>query len=223
MPIEPIQPANILFSNRFVRYFLQSLEVVMGKKGSAGALQSANLAYLIENYPPENDEYCFDYATFSMLNAGLEAFIGRRLGRGFARRAGRHMLQHHLTDFDALANIDDTVIQALPVLSRIKITLPAMTTHIIQGRPADSTSSIYETETEFVVTLEKCPVCWGRIADNSPGTGANEPLCDALVGMYEGALWRISNGQKYHVKQTGCLAQGDAACVFQIAKEPFAH
>jgi hypothetical protein len=220
MPIEPILPANILYPNRFAHNFLQSLEVVMGKKGIAGVLEAANLAHLIDHYPPENDERCFDYAMFAMLNAGLEAFIGRRLGRGFARRAGRQMMEQHFVPATGARRIVLTLLQKLSSNLPMKPILLSITRQI-EGYQAHSGTTIQDSGDCFVVRFEKCPACWGRVADNSLGTGANEPICDALVGMYEGALWRISNGQKYRVTQTECMAQGDAACVFQIAKEPF--
>ena len=220
MPIELIPPANILYPNRFAHYFLNSLEVVMGKKGIAGALQAANLVHLIEHYPPENDERCFDYATFAMLNAGLEAFIGRRLGRGFARRAGRQMMEQHFVPATGARRIVLSLLQKLSPHLPMKPILLSITRQI-EGYQAHSHTTVQDSGDCFIVCFAKCPACWGRVADNSPGTGANEPLCDALVGMYEGALWRISNGQKYRVTQTCCIAQGDAACVFQIAKEPF--
>jgi hypothetical protein len=221
MPIEPIPPANIFFPNRFANHFLYSLEVVMGKKGIAGALQAANLAHLIENYPPENDERSFDYATFSMLNAGLEAFIGRRLGRGFARRAGRHMLEQHFVPATGASRIILNLLQKLSSNLPMRAILLSITNQI-EGYQPRSAITLHDTGDWFVVSFRICPACWGRAADNSPGTGANEPLCDAIVGMYEGALWRISNGQKYRVTQTSCMAQGEPVCTFQIAKVPFA-
>jgi hypothetical protein len=222
MLIEPLPPAHVHFPNCFAHYFLHSLEIVMGKNGIAGALKQANLAHLIEHYPPDNDDSGFDYAEFSMLNAGLEALIGRRLGRGFGRRAGRHMLQNHLSKFGGvLANIDPQNIQALPIAERIKITLPLITLHIIQGGQPPKISTIRTTTDALYIELEQCPACWARVADNRPGTGADEPVCATITGMYEGALASLSNGRKFRVTETSCIAQGATCCVFEIAREPF--
>jgi hypothetical protein len=216
MPIEPIPHAPFWLPNRFAHYFLHALEAEMGKKGIAGALQVANLAHWIENYPPVDNERRINYAEISMLNAGLEAFIGRRLGRGFARRAGRRMTQEHLTDFGALAHIDNLVLKLLPLAARLKIIVPVIVNQII----SNPTTTLYDTDTHFHVCMEHCPVCWGRTADDSPGTGANEPICAAIVGLLEGSLARVTNGQKFHVEETTCIAQGDSNCEFAITKKP---
>lgn len=221
MPIEPIPSANLLFPNRFAHYFLHSLEAVMGKNGIAGALKAANLTHLINNYPPDNEERGFDYAEFSMLNGGLEALIGRRLGRGFARRAGRHMMQNYFVPVTGMKHIALTILQALPITIRMKIIIPLITRHIV-GQQSDSTVTIYDDNRHFVVSLEKCAACWGRKADNSSGTGANEPLCAAIVGLYEGAMAHMSHGKRYRVIETTCIAQGASHCTFQIEKKPFA-
>jgi hypothetical protein len=224
MPIEPIPHAPFWLPNRFAHYFLHALEAEMGKKGIAGALQVANLAHWIENYPPVDNERHINYAEISMLNAGLEAFIGRRLGRGFARRAGRRMTQEHLTAFGGiLAHIDQfNWLPLLPMIARVKMTLPTITTQIIGGNQATAIATFYDTDTHFHICMEHCPVCWGRTADNSPGTGANEPICAATVGLLEGALARVTNGQKYQVVETTCIAQGDSKCEFAITKKPIA-
>jgi hypothetical protein len=223
MPIEPIPHAPFWLPNRFAHYFLHALEAEMGKKGIAGVLQVANLAHWIEHYPPADNERGINYAEISMLNAGLEAFIGRRLGRGFARRAGRRMMQEHLTDFGgALAHIDHLALRILPIVARMKITLPPLTHQIIGGNQATAITTLYDTDTHFHVSMEHCPVCWGRTADNSPGTGANEPVCAAIVGLLEGALARVTNGQKFQVVETTCIAQGDSSCEFAITKKPIA-
>lgn len=221
MPIELIPHAPFWFPNRFAHYFLDALEAEMSKKGMAGALQAANLAHWIDNYPPADNERSINYAEFSMLNAGLEGFIGRRLGRGFSRRAGRRMMQEHLTDFGGiLAHIDNPVIKMLPSVARLKILLPPILTQIIGGNQSPAITTLYDTDTHFHLSMEYCPVCWGRMADNSPGTGANEPICAAIVGLLEGALARVTNGQKFQVVETTCIAQGDISCHFQITKKP---
>ncbi|MDQ7033766.1 MAG: hypothetical protein Q9P01_02700 [Anaerolineae bacterium] len=221
MPIEPLPSANIFFPNYFAHYFLQSLEAVMGKNGIAGALKAANLAHLINHYPLDNHERGFDTDDFSMLNAGLETLIGRRLGRGFARRAGRHMLENHFAAITNTQPIILTALQAVPLNIRLKLIMPRITQHIV-GQQSASTTTIDDDGRYFVVNVEKCPVCWGRKANNSRGTGAYEPICAAIVGMYEGALYYISKGKKYRVLETACLAQGATHCRFQIEKKPFA-
>jgi hypothetical protein len=221
MPIEPIPPAPLWFPNRFAHYFLHALEAEMGKKGIAGALQAANLAHWFENYPLEDTKRDVNYAEFSMLNGGLELFIGRRLGRGFARRAGRRMMQEHLTDFGGgLTHIDNPALKLLPMNARLKIALSPIIIQITGDNPATAITTLYHTDTHIHISIEHCPVCLGRTADNSPGTGANEPICAAIVGLLEGALARVTNGQKFQVTETRCIAQGADSCDFEITNKP---
>ena len=70
--MDPIQNSGYYYPNRMTRIFLQAMEEIMGKNGLNAVLNMAKLAYLIDNYPPDNLEKEFDFAAFTSLNAALE-------------------------------------------------------------------------------------------------------------------------------------------------------
>ena len=209
--MEPIPKSGYYYSNKMTRLTLEALEDVMGKNGLNAILNLANQPNLIDNYPPNNLEREFDFADFSVINQALEEMYGPRGGRGLALRAGRAGFAGGLRNFGALAGVGDLAFKVLPLQAKLRIGLPAMAR--IFSQTSDQYSTVEERDRDFVYTIHRCPVCWGR-------KHADKPVCFAATGVILEALKWVSGGSEFRVNEQHCIAMGDPVCDFIIQKDP---
>ncbi|PWH18377.1 MAG: 4-vinyl reductase [Anaerolineae bacterium] len=209
--MEPIPKSGYYYANKFALITLKALEEVMGKNGVNAILNLAHLPHLIDQYPPDNLEREFDFADFSAINWALEEMYGPRGGRGLALRAGRATFADALRNFGALAGVGDLAFKVLPLEIKLRIGLPAMAKIFTQL--TDQYSTVQEYEDEFVYTIHRCPVCWGR-------SGVDKPVCFIATGLLQGSLKWVSGGLEFRVTETKCIAMGDPTCDFVIPKKP---
>lgn len=208
--MQPIPKSNLFYPNKIARIYLQAMEEVMGKNGLNAILNMANLQHLIDNYPSDNLNREFDFADYSALNGALEEMYGPRGGRGLALRAGRASFAQGLRQFGALAGAGDLAFKVLPLATKLKIGIPSMAK--IFSQVSDQKSTVEETDTEFIYTMNPCPVCFGRKSD--------KPMCHAGMGLLQEGLRWVSGGHEFRVQESKCLACGDEGCVLVVQKEP---
>jgi predicted hydrocarbon binding protein len=187
------------------------LEEVMGKNGLNAILNLAGLNHYIDNYPPDNLDKGFDFTELSAIGVALEDMYGPRGGRGLALRAGRATFSDALKNFGALAGVADLAFVVLPLQSKLRIGLPAFAKIFTQL--TDQHTTVEEKDNEFIWTIHKCPVCWGRI-------GADKPVCFISTGLLQESLKWVSGGNEFRVNESKCVAVGDAVCEFVIQKDP---
>lgn len=211
--MSPIPKAGLYYPSKFGLIMIKALEDVMGKNGLNAILNLAGLNNYIDNYPPDSLEKSFDFADVSSINIALEEMYGPRGGRGLALRAGRATFADALKNFGALAGAGDLAFKVLPLQAKMRIGIPAMAKIFTQV--SDQHSTVEEHENEFVYTIHKCPVCWGR-------TGVDKPACFIAVGLLQEGLKWVSGGNEFRVNESKCIALGDPACEFIIQKEPIA-
>ena len=211
--MSPIPKAGLYYPSKFGLIMIKALEDVMGKNGLNAILNLAGLNIYIDNYPPDNLEKSFDFADVSSINIALEEMYGPRGGRGLALRAGRSTFADALKNFGALAGAGDLAFKVLPLQAKMRIGIPAMAKIFTQV--SDQHSTVEEHENEFVYTIHKCPVCWGR-------TGVDKPACFIAVGLLQEGLKWVSGGNEFRVNESKCVALGDPVCEFIIQKEPIA-
>jgi predicted hydrocarbon binding protein len=211
--MSPIPKAGLYYPSKFGLIMIKALEDVMGKNGLNAILNLAGLNAYIDNYPPDNLEKSFDFADVSSINIALEEMYGPRGGRGLALRAGRSTFADALKNFGALAGAGDLAFKVLPLQAHMRIGIPAMAKIFTQV--SDQHSTVEEHENEFVYTIHKCPVCWGR-------TGVDKPACFIAVGLLQEGLKWVSGGNEFRVNESKCIALGDPVCEFIIQKEPIA-
>jgi predicted hydrocarbon binding protein len=211
--MSPIPKAGLYYPSKFGLIMIKALEDVMGKNGLNAILNLAGLNSYIDNYPPDNLEKSFDFADVSSINIALEEMYGPRGGRGLALRAGRSTFADALKNFGALAGAGDLAFKVLPLQAKMRIGIPAMAKIFTQV--SDQHSTVEEHENEFVYTIHKCPVCWGR-------SGVDKPACFIAVGLLQEGLKWVSGGNEFRVNESKCIALGDPVCEFIIQKEPIA-
>jgi predicted hydrocarbon binding protein len=209
--MEPIPKSEYNYNNKFARITLEALEDVMGKNGLNAILNLAHLPELIDNYPPNNLDQEFNFADFSALNQALEEMYGPRGGRGLALRAGRAAFADALRNFGALAGAGDLAFKVLPLHAKMRIGLPAMAK--IFSQISDQHTTVYEREHDFIYTIHRCPVCWGR-------HDSDKPVCFVATGLLQEGLKWLSGGNEFRVNESKCVAMGDEVCEFVIQKMP---
>ena len=208
--MDPIPKSEYNYANKIARISLQALEEVMGKNGLNAILNLAHLPHLIDNLPPDNLGREFNFSDFSALNQALEEMYGPRGGRGLAQRAGRAAFADSLRNFGALAGVGDLAFKVLPLHIKMRIGIPAMAK--IFSQISDQQSTAQEREEDFVYTIHRCPVCWGRTADR--------PVCFIAVGLLQEGLKWLSGGNEFRINESHCVAMGDPVCDFVIQKRP---
>jgi len=206
-----IQKSGNYYANKFTRIALLSYEEMIGKNGLNAILNLAGLKDLIGNYPPDDLERQFDFADFTAIHMGMEEMVGARGGRGFAIRAGRAIFNDALKNYGALAGVADQAFKDLPLQVKCRIGLPAAAR--IFSELTDQHSTVNETDTSFLWTIHRCPICWSR-------QGAEKPVCSLFTGVLEALLTWVSDGLDFQVSESRCCALGDTVCEFVIQKEP---
>jgi predicted hydrocarbon binding protein len=208
--MEPIAKSGLYYPNKIARIAILALDEVMGRNGLNAILNLASLPNLIDNLPPDNLERKFDFADFSAINGALEEMFGPRGGRSLAQRAGRATFNDGLRNFGALAGAGDLAFRILPPPIKLRIGLPAMAK--IFSTTSDQHSTVLETETDFIYTIHRCPVCWGRHTD--------KPACFIATGLLQASLVWVSGGKEFRVSQTTAKSCGQENCQFIINKVP---
>lgn len=209
--MDPIPKSEYYYANKIVLITLEALEDVMGENGLKAILNLAHLSQLIDNFPPDNLAREFNFSDFSALNLALEEMYGPRGGRGLALRAGRAAFADALRNFGALAGAGDLAFKVLPLQAKLRIGIPAMAKIFTQI--SDQLTTVEEKETEYIYTIHRCPVCWGR-------QGADKPVCFIAVGLLQEGLKWVSGGSEFRVNESKCVAMGDDVCEFVIQKTP---
>ncbi|HIE26321.1 TPA: 4-vinyl reductase [Candidatus Poribacteria bacterium] len=211
--MSPLEKSGLYYPNKFGLIAIRALEDVMGRNGLNAILNLADLSRYIDEYPPDNLDKAFDFTEFSALGIALEDMYGPRGGRGLALRAGRATFSDALKDFGALAGVSDLAFKVLPLQAKLRIGLPAMAK--IFSQISDQHSTVEEKDAEFLYTIHKCPVCWGR-------SDLDKPVCFFSTGLLQESLKWISGGNEFRVNESRCHAMGDEVCEFVIQKEPLA-
>jgi predicted hydrocarbon binding protein len=206
-----MEKSGLYYPNKFGMITIKALEEVMGKNGLNAILNLSGLTHYIDNYPPDNLEKQFDFSELSGIGIALEEMYGPRGGRGLALRAGRATFADALKNFGALAGVGDMAFKVLPLQAKLRIGLPAMAR--IFSQISDQHSTVEEKENEFIYTIHKCPVCWGR-------HDVDKPVCFIATGLLQEGLKWVSGGNEFRVNESLCHALGDDVCEFIIQKEP---
>ena len=209
--MESIPKSGYYYPNNFALIIIKALDDVMGKNGLNAILNLANLGELIDNFPADNLNKEFDFADISAINLALEEMYGPRGGRGLALRAGKSTFDDALKNFGALAGAGDLAFKVLPLNAKLRIGVPAMAK--IFSQMSDQISTTEEQDNEFVYTIHRCPVCWGR-------SNEDKAVCFIAAGLLQAGLKWVSGGKNFRVNESKCHATGDEVCEFIIQKQP---
>lgn len=198
------------YPNRMGRIMLESMEEVMGQNGLRDVLALADHGQLAGNYPPANLEREFSFETISALQSTLEQAYGPRGGRGLAQRVGRACFKYGLRDFGDSLGLTETAFRLLPMRSKLRTAGAALAG--LFNQYTDQRVRLDEADGKLLWQIDRCPLCWGRHAD--------EAVCHLAVGLLQESLYWLSSGKIFRVEETHCAARGDSACVIEIHSTP---
>ena len=174
----------------------------MGQHGLDQTLELAGIAAA----PPDDLTREFPFERIAALNSALDEMYGQRGGRGMALRAGRAWFANGMKEFGALNGIADPAFRRLSLDDRVRLALQAQAE--IFSNFSDQHSHIETTSSSLQFVIENSPFAWGRDAE--------KPVCHPLVGLLQECARWASNGRDYTVRETHCIATGDAACIVVI-------
>lgn len=198
------------YPQRMGRIILQAMEEVIGRTGVHAILNFASHSEFIENYPPAAPDRTFPFESISGLQAALEQAYGPRGGRGVAVRIGRACFGYGLRDYGSQLGITETAFRLLPLHTKMHVGANSFAD--LFNRHTDQVVRVEEDEAAIFWHIERCPLCWGR--------NAEEPACHLAVGLLQEALYWLSGGKIFSVEETRCIACGDPSCTIRIDKQP---
>jgi hypothetical protein len=205
-PTEEVQ--EFYYPNLWARLVLVSAEEILGEKGVATLLNLAGTPELIGNYPPENTHKEFPFSKFSKIQKAFWEMFGSRGARVFATRAGEQTLDFGLDQFGAVAKAAQAAMQMGSLESRIRVGIQFFAKFF--NAVSDQKVHVNEDENYWYWVIERCPMCWQRTAEDAQ--------CYLGVGVLQAAAKWASNGVRFRVSPTACIAQGAKEGIIQIEK-----
>ena len=202
--------AKFHYPNRMGRIILLSMEEVMGRNGVNALLRLAALESFIGEYPAARADLAFPFDTVSQIQSTLEKAYGPRGGRGLALRIGRSCFKYGLKEYGSMLGITEMAFRLLPL--PMKLRTGARSFADLFNHHTDQLVKIEEKEDSILWNIERCPLCWGRKAE--------EPVCHLAVGVIQESLYWLSGGKIFNVEEIACLSRGDPACTIVIDKNP---
>ncbi len=202
---------SFFYPQKMGRIMLTGMEEVMGSHGVDALLSLAALERYIQNYPPDSAELDFPFETVSLLQSTLEQAYGPRGGRGVALRVGRACFSYGLKEYGTMLGLTEMAFRLLSLPT--KLSTGTKTFADLFNKHTDQKVRVEEKENKIFWHIERCPLCWER--------SANEPVCHLAVGLLQESLYWLSGGKVFDVKETTCIAQGDADCTIVIDTIPF--
>jgi predicted hydrocarbon binding protein len=203
---------DYFYPQRMGRIILQAMEEVMGRKHLDAVLAAASRHELVGSYPPDVPERTFPFESVSGLHLALEKAYGTRSGRGLAVRIGRASFAYGLRHYGVQLGISDPGFRLLPLPARLQAGVRSFAE--LFNHHTDQVVQVQETDEHILWNIERCPLCWGRKAE--------EPVCHLAVGLLQESLYWLSGGKIFEVEETHCIARDDAACRVRIVRQPLA-
>ncbi len=198
------------YPNRWARIILTSAREIVGENGVRSLLNLCGLPQYIGNYPPANMSKEFSFDQVGLLQQAFWDLYGARGAQVFATRAGVQSFNDGLKQFSSVARAAQVAMQLGSLERRIGVGLRFFARYF--NTVSDQISSVEEDDEAWYWYLERCPMCTNRQSDR--------PVCHLAVGVLQGALAWASQGRRFRVTPTNCIAMGDDKGVIKIEKTP---
>jgi predicted hydrocarbon binding protein len=187
-----------------------AMQEVIGCHGVGRILNAANLPQMVESVEPDSPCKQLRFDQISRIQSALEDTYGLQGGQGIALRCGRASFKYGLREFGERSGWTDLEFRLLPLHARVQAGAELM----VKALNDNNAQNVRVTDQgeRFVWEIERCPVCWGR--------HANDVSCHLTVGILQESLYWVSGGKFYNVQETHCIAKGDPACTIVVNKKP---
>lgn len=198
---------NILF---------RQVDEMMGHRSLIMLLRQAELSQYVEHLPPMDDTPSITLAEYSRLLANVYEIFGARGARPIFLRGGRLGAAEIRRQRPGQFALAGTALKFLPAATRMRLVLERLAE---QGEDLYGTPhKVYEEEDAFFVEMRDCPYC-ADIARRreAEGKAITKPVCHIPASAIDEMIeW--ATGQKHLVEETACIAIGDPACRFRVAR-----
>ena len=202
-------PKQRRVENGIMRLALASTEATLGKSGYYAAVHVAGLDRLLDAPPPENTKIETPGEDFSALLNAILNMYGEVPTRGLFRRWGATFGETGVRRRPS-AMLLKPMLSLLPLQRRLRTVLNAVVNEANAAR-GEALHTLTDKRDQLVLTFSDCLYC--------AGMHPAEPICYAIVGTLETVL-KWGTGRDFTVREVKCSARGDAACVFEIDKQP---
>jgi hypothetical protein len=202
---------SLLLSNLF-----SQVDEMMGRRSLIMLLREAGLEEYVDRLPPMNDTPSITVPEYSRLLADVCDLFGVQSARPIFTGGGRLSAAEIRRQRPAQFVLTGTALRFLPAATRMRLVLERL---VEQGEDLVGTPHhFYEEDDAFIVEMEDCPYCAeiDRRA-REEGTVIGRPVCHIPAAIVE-EMMEWATGQKRLVEETACIALGDRACRFRIAK-----
>jgi bacteriochlorophyll 4-vinyl reductase len=203
------EPKQRRVENSIMRLALTSTEATLGTSGYYAVAHVAGLDRLLETPPPNNTKLETPGEDFSALLNAIVSMYGEVSSRGLFRRWGA-TFGHAAIKHRPSALLLKPMLSLLPLQRRMRSVLDALVNEANAAR-GEMLHTLMDRRDQYLVTFNDCLYC--------AGMQPTEPICYTIVGTLETAL-KWGTGRDFAVREVKCAARGDAACVFEIDKQP---
>lgn len=198
---------NILFTQ---------VEEMMGRRSLLMLLRQAGLSEYADNLPPMDESPSVTVGQYSNVLANIYDIFGARGARPIMLRGGRLGAAEIRRQRPAQFAVAGTALKLLPADRRMRIVLERLAE---QGEDLYGTPHhLHEEADAFVVEMPDCPYCaeiTRRAAEANRPIG--KPVCHIPLAVIEEMVEWVT-GQKRLVEEVACIAMGDPACRFRVAR-----
>lgn len=203
------EPKQRWVENSIMRLALTSTEATLGASGYHAVMHVAGLDRLLDAPPPDNTKLETPGEDFSALLGAILNMYGEVPTRGLFRRWGATFGATAVKRRPS-ALLLRPMMSLLPLQRRVRTVLDALVDEANATR-GEALHTLMDKRDQYIVTFKDCLYC----ASTHPA----EPICYTIVGMLEAVL-KWGTGRDFTVREVKCHARGDAACVFEIDKQP---
>ena len=203
------EPKRRWVQNSIMRLAMSSTETTLGKNGYYAAVHVAGLDRLLNALPPDNTKLETPVEDFSALLNAIFNMYGEVSTRGLFRRWGATFGEAAVRRRPSAALLRP-LLSLLPLQRRVRTILDALVNEANAAR-GEALHTLADRRDQYVLTFNDCLYC--------TGVHPVEPICYSIVGTLEAVL-KWGTGRDFTVREVKCSARGDAACVFEIDKQP---
>jgi bacteriochlorophyll 4-vinyl reductase len=203
------EPKQRWVENSIMRLALSSTEATLGKSGYYAAVHVAGLDRLLDAPLSDNPKLKTPGDDFAALLNAILSMYGEIPTRGLFRRWGATFGEAAVRRRRSAALLRP-LLSLLPLQRRVRTVLAAVTNEADAAR-GEALHTLRDKRDQYGVTFNDCLCC--------AGMHTAEPICYTVVGTLETVL-KWGTGRDFTVREVKCFARGDAACVFEIDKQP---
>ena len=183
-----------------------SAEEILGKDKVDVVLYLTDLQDYIGNYPPHTINKEFPFEHVSRFQQGLHDLFGPRRARVLEMRGGAKIFNFSLEKYALVqkAARAATSVGSEEMQYRLALQFFAKFFNAV----SDQIVRVAEDQSCWYWIIDRCPMCWGRTAD--------EPICHLGVGLLRSISFWVTGGKEFRISETECIAMGGEACIYTI-------